>query len=151
MGNDLAGKIIGMLLAFILCVVSPFVTINAQNEMLDRRMIMNNITDFIDEVIDSRTVSDAALSELNVSLASYGITVDYEITRYRISIDPDPLKGDAYTINYVVSDDLSKFNKGDKVSVHVYTVGYSSTQSLAHKLTGMFVKDLDETITARIR
>lgn len=151
MGNDLPGKIIGVLLAFVLCVITPFVTISNQNEMLDRRMIINNVTDFLDEVIDSRTVTDSALSELNVNLASYGIIVDYEITRYALSVDPDPVNPNTYTTNYIVTDDNRHYNKGDKISIRVYTVGYSSTQALAHKLTGMFVKDLDETITVRIR
>lgn len=151
MGNDLPGKIIGALIAFALCIIAPFVTISNQNEMLDRRMIINHVTDFLDEVIDSRTVTDAALAELNINLASYGIIVDYEITRYALSIDPDPVTGNAYTTSYIVTDDNRHYNKGDKLSIRVYTVGYSSTQALAHKLTGMFVKDLDETITVRIR
>lgn len=151
MGNDLPGKIIGMLLAFVLCVIAPFVTISTQNEMIDRRMIINHVTDFIDEVVDSREVTDTALTELNINLASYGIMVDYEITRLALSIDPDPVTGNSYTPNYVVTNDFYHYNKGDKISVRIYTVGYSSTQALAHKLTGLFVKDLDETITARIR
>lgn len=151
MGNDLPGKIIGVLLAFVLCVIVPFVANSTQNEMLDRRMIINHVTAFLDAVIDSREVTDVALSELNVNLASYGIIVDYEITRYALSVDPDPVNPGSYVNNYVVMSDNSHYNKGDKLSIRVYTVGYSSTQALAHTLTGIFVKNLDETITVRIR
>ena len=150
--HDIPGKFVGLILAFVLTVLMPFVVVTVENEMLDRRLIINDVTDFIDEVVDSRKVTDAMLEELNVSLASYGMTVDYEITHYARSINADPLnEGSDYYVTYVPQDDVTSYKKGDKISVRVYTVGYSSTESLVHKLTGMFIKDLDETITARIR
>lgn len=150
--HDIPGKFIGLILAFVLTVIMPFVTVTVENEMVDRRLIINDVTNFIDEVVDSRQVTDAMLDELNVNLASYGMTVDYEITRYARSVNADPLKSNAdYYVTYVPQDDYRTFNKGDKISVHIYTVGYSSTETLSHRLTGMFVKDLEETITARIR
>ena len=151
MDKDAAGKFIGLLLAFALCVAGPFIIINVAEEMLDRRMIIDDISGFIDEVVDSREITDVALKELNVNLASYGVTVDYEINRYARSVDPDPLSPNGYTTNYILMDDNRHYNQGDKLSIRVFTVGYSSTQALAHKLTGMFVRDLDETLTVRIR
>lgn len=151
MANDLPGKFIGLILAFILTVIMPFVTVQVENEMMDRRMIINNVTDFIDEVIDSRNITDAMIDELNVSLASYGVTVNYDITRYARSVNSDPITDSNYYVTYMPIEDTTTFNKGDKISVHVYTVGYSSSAALAHKLTGMFIKDLDETVTARVR
>lgn len=151
MANDLPGKFIGIVLAFVLTVIMPFVTVQVENEMMDRRMIINNVTDFIDEVIDSRNITDAMIDELNVSLASYGVTVNYEISRYARSVNADPITDSNYYVTYLPQEDTTTFNKGDKISVRVYTVGYSSSGALAHKLTGMFVKDLDETITARVR
>lgn len=151
MANDLPGKFIGIVLAFVLTVIMPFVTVQVENEMMDRRMIINNVTDFIDEVIDSRNITDAMIDELNVSLASYGVTVNYEISRYARSVNSDPITDSNYYVTYLPQEDTTTFNKGDKISVRVYTVGYSSSGALAHKLTGMFVKDLDETITARVR
>lgn len=151
MANDLPGKFIGLVLAFVLTVLMPFVTVQVESEMMDRRMIINHVTDFIDEVIDSRNVTDAMIDDLNVSLASYGVTVNYEISRYARSVNADPITEADYYVTYLPQDDTTTYNKGDKISVRVYTVGYSSSGALAHKLTGMFVKDLDETITARVR
>lgn len=152
MGNDIPGKIVGLLLAFVLVVLMPFVTVTVENEMLDRRLIVTDVTNFIDEVVDSRSVSDSMLDELNVNLAKYGMTVDYEITHYARSVNVDPTDaGGDYYVTYVRKDDTRNYQKGDKISVHVYVTSYSASESLAHKLTGMFVKDLDVTITARIR
>lgn len=149
--HDLPGKIIGLVIAFALIVVMPFVNTTVEDEMLDRRLIINDVSNFIDEVVDSRNVTDAMLDELNVNLASYGMTVDYEIEHYRRSVNADPLSDSDYYVTYVKSDDIRSYEKGDKISVRVYTVGYSATESLAHKITNIFVRDLDETITARVR
>lgn len=151
MVHDLPGKFIGLLIAFVLVVIMPFVTVTVENEMLDRRLIIDDVCNFIDEVVDSRQVTDEMLEELNVNLASYGVTVDYKISHYARTVNPDPLSGDDYYATYVLQDDYKTFAKGDKISVRVYAIGYSTTEALAHRITGLFVKDLDKTITARIR
>ncbi len=152
MGNDIPGKIIGLLLAFVLTVVMPFVTVTVENEMVDRRLIITDVTNFIDEVVDSRNITDGMIDELNVNLAQYGMTVDYEITHYARSVNVDPATtGDNYYVTYVKADDTTTYEKGDKISVHVFVRSYSATEALAHKLTGMFVKDFDTTLTARVR
>jgi len=149
--HDIPGKVIGLVLAFVLCVIMPFVTVTVENEMIDRRLIINDVSNFIDEVVDSRYITDTMLKELNVNLASYGMSVDYEIKHYVRTVNTDPLTNGEYYVSYIPTGNTKTYSKGDKISVRVYTVGYSSTEALAHKLTGMFVKDLDETITARIR
>ena len=151
MANDIPGKFIGLILAFILTVIMPFVTVTVENEMIDRRLIINDVCNFIDEVVDSRVITDSMIDELNVNLASYGMSVDYEITHYARSVNVDPTSTDDYYVTYVRQNNNTEYAKGDKISVHVYTTGYSATESLAHKLTGIFIKELDETITARVR
>ena len=149
--HDLPGKIIGIVIAFVLVVIMPFVNTTVEDEMLDRRAVIDDVRNFIDEVVDSRSVTDAMLDELNVNLASYGMTVDYEIKHYVRSVNADPTSDEDYYVTYVQSDNIRNYEKGDKISVRVYTVGYSATETLAHKLTGVFMRDLDETITARVR
>lgn len=151
MSNDIPGKFIGLLLAFVLTVIMPFVTVTVENEMCDRRLIISDVTNFIDEVVDSRNITDGMIDELNVKLASYGMSVDYEITHYSRTVNVDPLKAGDYYTSYVKVNQNETYSKGDKISVRVFTTSYSATEALAHKLTGMFVKDLNVTITARIR
>lgn len=151
MGHDIPGKFIGLMLAFILTVVTPFVNTTVELEMLDRRSIITDVTNFIDEVVDSRQITDAMLKELNSNLASYGVTVDYEITHLKRDVNPDPLEPGSYYTSYIPVGDTVPWEKGDRISVRVRTVGYSTTQTLAHRLVGMFVSELDRTIVARIR
>lgn len=155
MRSDIPGKFIGLLIAFVLTVIMPFVTVSVHNEMSDRRLIISDVCDFIDQVVDSRTVDEAMIRDLNLSLASYGVTVDYEIHWYSRTINPDPLNKGQYVTTYIENHDASyenmKFQKGDKIAVHFYTVGYSSSTAVARNITGLFIGDLDRTITARIR
>lgn len=151
MVNDIPGKILGIILAFVLAIIVPFVTVTVSNEMLDRRLIITDVTNFIDEVVDSRNVTDGMIDELNVKLSQYGMSVDYEITRYKRSVNVDPKNKGDYAVTYIKDEVTATYNKGDKISVRVYTTSYSATEALSHKITGMFVKDLDTTITARIR
>ena len=150
MANDIPGKFIGLLIAFVLTVVMPFVNTTVETEMLDRRSIISDVSNFIDEVVDSRQVTPSMLQELNTNLAAYGVIVDYEIIHYRRTVNPDPLtKQASYTSYYVVED--VEWRKSDRIAVHVRTVGYSNTQMLAHRVAGLFVAELDRTLVARIR
>lgn len=151
MSNDLPGKFIGILIAFFLAVVVPFVNTTVEQELLDRRSIIMDITNFIDEVVDSRQITEASLRELNSSLASYGTSVDYTVTHYRRTVNPDPMNPEKFYTNYVIVDETEPWLKGDRISVTVKSVGYSTTENIAHKLVGMFVPDLDRTLAARIR
>lgn len=150
--RDIPGKLIGIFVAVALMIVMPFVTVTVESGMIDRREIIMAVTDFIDEVVDSRNITDAMLSELNTSISSHGILVDYEIEHYCRSVDPDPLSaGDYYTTFVKDITNSREFQKGDKISVHVYSTGYSAAETISHKLAGLFIPKLDETLTARIR
>lgn len=150
--RDLAGKFVGLLVAVALTIIMPFVSTTVESSMLDRREVVMAVTSFIDEVVDSRHITDAMLSELNTTISAQGALVDYEIEHYCRSVDPDPLKDGNYYVTYVKDIDNSRtYNKGDKISVHFYTTGYSATETISHKLAGLFIPKLDETITARIR
>lgn len=151
MSNDFPGKVLGIIIAFVLTVIVPFINTTVEQEMLDRRSIVMDVCNFMDEVVDSRQISDSMVRELNTRISSYGMTVDYTITHYRQSVNPDPVKAGEYYSNYVVVDNTEEWQRGDRIEVHVYTLGYSTAESMAHKITGMFISDLDRTFVSRIR
>lgn len=150
--RDIPGKLLGIFLAVALMIIMPFVTVTVESSMIDRREIIMAVTDFIDEVVDSRNITDTMLAKLNTDISSHGILVDYEIEHYCRSVDPDPLNpGDYYTTFVKDVKDIHEFQKGDKISVHIFSTGYSAAETISHKLAGLFIPKLDETLTARIR
>lgn len=149
--HDIPGKVIGVLLAFVMVVVATFAISVTTAEMLDRRSAFMVMCEFVDGVIDSRQITDSELRDFNAKIQSYGMTVDYTITREMRSVDPDPLNPGGYVRTYIPTDNNRVYNQGDHITLHVKSIGYSSSTALAHSLTNMFVEPFDETITARIR
>ena len=95
MANDIPGKFIGLLIAFVLTVVMPFVNTTVETEMLDRRSIISDVSNFIDEVVDSRQVTPSMLQELNTNLAAYGV-IDEMTTVSKKAIDELGIDVDAF-------------------------------------------------------
>lgn len=152
MGHDIPGKFIGLILVFFLLVVAPYVNVTVANEMIDRRSIITDVTNFMDEVVDSRLITDTALKELNTNIASYGVNIDYEITHYRRSVNPDPIdKDNQFYVSYIPVSLNEPWEKGDRIEVHIFTVGHSAAETLSHKIANLFVSDFDRRICARIR
>lgn len=150
--HDIPGKVIGLFIAFFLIVVAPFVVTVTTTEMINRRAAYTTMCDFVDGVVDSRTITDAELKEFNAKIQTYGMTMDYTISREMRSVDPDPLIGSgAYVRTYIPNDNWKVYNQGDHIALRVRAIGYSSGTGLAHSLVGMFIDDFDETIVARIR
>lgn len=149
--HDIPGKIIGLIIAFVLLVVAPFTIAVTSSEMLDRRSAFMTMCQFVDGVIDSRTITTQELKEFNAELQSYGMTMDYTIQREIRTVNPDPLNSGEYVTTYTPASDIHHYNQGDHVILHVKSLGYSSSASLAHSILGMFIKPFDETITARVR
>ena len=149
--RDIPAKFVGIVLAVILCILVPFQIIVANNESTNRRLIVDYMRDYIDSIIDGRVNSDADRKAFEAKLASYGLILDYDIVRYSRSVNPDPKTKGSYYVTYVEMDDTTTFNKSDKVELHVYQLSGSTTGTLAHRLTGIFIGDFDVTITARVR
>ena len=149
--HDIPGKLIGIILAFITVVVAPFVISVTTAEMLDRRAAFMAMCDFVDGVIDSRQITESELREFNATIQSFGMTMDYQITREMRSVDPDPLNPGSYVRTYIPTDNNMVYNQGDHITLRVKSIGYSSSTALAHSITNMFEEPFDETITARIR
>lgn len=150
--HDIPGKVIGIIVAFFLVVVAPFVVTVTTTEMLNRRAAYMTMCDFVDGVVDSRMITDAELKEFNAKIQTYGMTMDYTINREMRSVDPDPLSGSGnYIRTYIPTDNWKEYNQGDHIVLRVRAIGYSSSIGLAHSLVGMFIDDFDETVVARIR
>ena len=149
--HDIPGKVIGILLSFFLVVVAPFAVTVTTTEMLNRRDAYMTMCDFVDGVVDSRQITNAELKEFNAKIQTYGMTMDYSVTREIRSVDPDPINQGKYIRTYIPTSEWKTYNQGDHIVLRVRAIGYSSSVGLAHSLIGMFVDDFDETIVARIR
>ncbi len=151
MNTDIIGKFLGVFLVFMLLVVAPFIAYGAQKTALDSRAIVSVVNNFIDEVVDSREITDSMLRQLNSDLASYSMAVNYEITRERRIVDPDPLNPGEYYPSMIVADDNRHYDQGDHITVRVYSIGTSTSASIAYRIARIVQPEFDYTFSARIR
>lgn len=151
MSSDIIGKFLGLALTFVLLIVAPFVERSAQKEALDSKAIVSDINNFIDEVVDSRMITDNMLKQLNSKLASYSILVDYEIIREKRAVNPDPKNPGEYYSSLIVVDDNMTYEQGDHITVHVYKIGNSSTSVVSARLAQIFIPEFDYKFSARVR
>ena len=149
--SDIFSKIIGVILAFMLSVLTPYTINSMVEDMVARRSIINEMSMFIDEVIDTKQITKQQMSDFQLGCNSYGPVVQIEIRRYVKTIDPDPKNpGKTYT-TYVMSDDNLHYNQGDHIQVTVYTVGYTGSQRLVMSTVGILAPRFECTLAGRVR
>lgn len=149
--SDIFGKLFGVVLAFILSVLTPYTITTMVDDMVARRSIINEMSMFIDEVIDTREITEQQLADFQLGCNSYGPVVQIEVVRYVKTIDPLPgHPGETY-ITYVVSDDNTKYNQGDHIQVTVKTIGYTGSQRLVMATVGLLSPKFNCTLAGRVR
>lgn len=163
--KDIPGKFVGLFLAFFLCVIGPVVNINSQQEMLMRRQILSEMSNFIDEVVDARAIYPSMRKELVTRLNSYGVAVNFKIVKEQRSIDAsivttgntESVEGTAVTsyipvpLNGLSDSDTIYFSSGDRVGIEVVGLSYTGIQNVTHSLSGLFLPKVDYRLYARVR
>lgn len=149
--TDIIGKLIAIIIAFILIVIFPFTVITIDSDMKVRMRVENEVQRAIDEIIDSRQYSKSQIEDLNLSLAGLGPTFDVEVERYVRTIDPDPDQPGKTYISYIKSEDNSVYERGDKVIVHVKALGFTGQQRVLYTLVHYMLPTIDVQLAGRVR
>ena len=144
---DTISKILSIVLIFLMLVLAPLLISYKIDDAVARREILFEVTQFIDKVRDTQTVSRGDLDQLYQNCNSHGLTVDVRVRRLvkTVVIDPYP-KIDPHdphteevTVEYTITDDpaaLYNFNKGDGVQVVVEEIGISPSRSFMYRVLG---------------
>ena len=153
---DTISKILSIVLIFLMLVLAPLLISYKIDDAVARREILFEVTQFIDKVRDTQTVSRGDLDQLYQNCNSHGLTVDVRVRRLvkTVVIDPYPENGphtetdphpetDTHTeeviVEYTINDDpaaLRNFNKGDGVQVVVEEIGISPSRSFMYRVLG---------------
>ena len=154
--SDIFGKILGIVLVFLLCVLAPISIIVLTDDMTDRRNIFNEMTNFVDTVIDSDKISEAQLRDFYYGVSSYGPQCSVEIVQYIRVVTPGAQEGEA-KISYVPVNITTQaetdvtLTTGDIVKVHVHATSYTGVQQFVHATIGMLLHPIDFTVSGKVR
>lgn len=132
--SDFLNKIVSIVLVFMMLVLAPLLISYKTNDMLGKRLILNDVTTFIDQVKDTSKITEDDLNKLYLDCNSHGLSVNVTVKRLiRNEITKD---GVAQTTYYAVDsfEGLQAINPGDVVQVHVEEVAISGARRLTYSI-----------------
>ncbi|GHU97365.1 hypothetical protein FACS1894208_12700 [Clostridia bacterium] len=152
--TDIISKIIGVLLAFALLVITPLVIVRMADDMAEKRLILNEVSNFIDRVTDKANVTADDIDDLYLAINSHGGAFDVEVVRYERTAIPDGA-GRAKSV-YIATDDVFGTNTvnlkgGDAVQVRVFAISKTTAQTLLFRLLRVNEPDFKFTLAGTVR
>lgn len=146
---DFINKIITIILVFVMLVLAPqLISYKADEEILARREILNDVEVFIDKIQDTSSITEDDLNYLYLSCNSHGLTVDVKVKRLIAAAVYDA-ENDIAQTNYFATDDpesLANINNGDVIQVHVEEVTTSSGRQATYSILGIDEGKLEFTL-----
>ena len=142
--SDFINKVITIVLIFVMLVLAPLLISYMSTDMTAERLILNDVTQFIDKVTDKYTITDYDLNDLYLAVNSHGGAYEVMVDRYQLYEEPAPESEGGTRILYIRQDDAEQLaddlnypnvtsidlNTKDVVKVKVKEVALSSGKRL---------------------
>lgn len=136
--SDFINKVISLVLIFVMLVLAPLLISYMSTDMIAERLILNDVSQFIDKVTDKAQITDYDLNDLYLAVNSHGGA--YEVTVERYQLLEEPMPDDTTKLIYVKHDetydlmlgkiDTVDLNVKDVVKVHVEEATLSAGKRL---------------------
>ena len=149
---SIAGMATQVFILFISLIILPIYFMSIIQYYKDINRIQTAERNFVDYVIDNRQVSDAAMSELNISIAAVSTPVTVSIKRETRIIDPSTTLGEAdVQWVYVEWEQGSRWLQGDLVTVEVKQEAANIMQQIAAVFLGSSYNNLNMRLVGMVR
>lgn len=132
---DFPNKVVTIILVFLMLVLAPILWVYARDEMKSERLVLNEMSNFIDKTTDKALITQADIDDLYLGVNAAGGTFDVKVKRY-IRMSTLDENGEPRTL-YLSGDYIDKatnkpnpMNIGDVVKVTVDEVGMSPSKRL---------------------
>lgn len=128
MVTDFPNKIFTIVLVFLMLVVAPLLWVYVRGEMVAQRLVLNEVTQFLDKVTDKGFITQEDLDDLYYAINASGGTYDVRVRRY-VRMSTQDENGETRTL-YLNAELNGQMNQGDVVKVTVEELGTSPTKRL---------------------
>lgn len=147
--SDFINKVVTIILAFVMLVLAPINISYMMTELTSQRVVLNEVTQFLDKVSDKGSATQEDLDNLYLGIAASGGFFDVEVVRFiRVSsLD----ENNAPKTLYFSSNQLSALSSGDIVRVTVREVGISPAKRLTWALLRVDRGKFEFSLAASIR
>lgn len=152
---DFPNKVITILLVFFMLVIAPSVWMYEREEMISDRLVLNEMSRFLDTVTDKGTITEQDINDLYVGLNASGGTYDVKVKRYIYAPTPTANSPRAIYINVPYYDKNtnkpSVMTQGDLVKVTVDEVGISPAKRLLWNLLHLDTQSTKMSLSATVQ
>jgi di/tricarboxylate transporter len=156
--TDAITKAIGILLAFVLLILAPMTIARLRDDMATRRLVLNEVTMFIDKVTDKASVTVADMDDLLIGINAHGGAFDVQVVRYvRIAVRDATRGGEVRSIYYAADDVFTltngevRLNLGDAIQVRVGGITKTKGQNLLQGLLRVSEQPFSFTLAGTVR
>lgn len=104
--SDFLNKVITIILIFVLLVLAPLLISYMSTDMVTERLILNEVTQFIDKTTDKATITQNDLDDLYMGVNAHGNS--YNVNVYRYQLVEEALPGDETKLLYLKLDDVER-------------------------------------------
>ena len=165
--TDFLNKVITIILIFIMLVMAPLLISYASTDMVSERLILNEVTQFLDKMVDRETLTYDDLNSLYLSVNSHGGAYDVELSLYHpasiyipnddgsetivkyVFIKSDEIDNWKYTNNVSNRKDIN-LSQNDVIKVHVKSIGSTPSKELLWSILRMDKGDFDITLAGTV-
>lgn len=142
--SDFVNKVITIILIFVMLVLAPLLISYMSTDMVTERLVLNDVSQFIDKVTDKAMITDQDLNTLYLDVNSHGQAYEVTVSRYQMLEEPEPApnggESESTHMVYVRMDDMDnlvagdiekvELNVKDVVKVHVQEISMSTGKRL---------------------
>lgn len=138
--SDFINKVITIILIFIMLVLGPLLISYASTDMVTQRLVLNDVTQFIDKVTDKSVITEYDMDDLYLAVNSHGTAYDVTVERYQLL--EEPFTDGTTKLVYMKHDDMYKLTTGqdddgvvelnvkDVVKVHIKETNMTTSKRL---------------------
>ena len=153
MRQNIVGNVISIIVLFIGLIILPSYFIGIIQWRQDMNICQTAARNFVDMVIDDRKITERALSDLNLSIASCTGDYNYEYFREEKIVNPNPETANSYLTTWVHKDvtDDTKWRTGDIVTIVISQKKVNLFQRLATALLGSSWNNIEVRLSGMVR
>lgn len=128
-------RLCSLILVFLMLIIAPLINAYGVSEVKDEIEILNISSEFLDKVVDKRSISQEDMDEFYLQLEAHGKVLDVDVQRLVKVSTLNPEQTEANT-TYIAADSLDALNIRDIVKIKLKEKSVTPYK----KLLNMFLK-----------
>lgn len=149
--HDLAGRTVTLFMIILAMIVAPICCAVVSENAASQREVYRAVSSVIDKVRDTRSLTEADLTDLYSNIASSEFILGVDVTRQERVVNPHPTEPGSTVINYYRNANTSTYNQGDYVTIRIYTIDKTLSQQFAAAFVPGAISNIDKSFSARVR